>query len=300
MTASVAEYSPWETLYPEPPEPYSGECYPLGVNLRCGFLLTAGALGLAGSLCAFQLAFREYPAVEYNNFPLPSDYQEKTEFAFARLMYPPAPYAQFDRAGRYWAQGNSSWTQDYPRADRHFLQAVRRLTRIHSRSVEQPVNLDDGDDVYNWPWLYAVRPGEWNLTDSQAAKLRDYLLRGGFFMADDFWGTDQWEVFMASMRRVFPDRQPVELQNSAQIFHTIYDLNDRYRVEGAWGAYQGDGVTPYWRAIFDDKGRVMVAIVMNSDLGDSWEWADSPSYPERFSELGIRIGLNYIMYSMTH
>jgi len=270
------------------------------VNLRRGFSMTAGALALAGSLCAFQLAFREYPAVEYNNFPLPPDYQEKTEFAFARLMYPPAPYAQFDRAGRYWAQGNSSWTQDYPRADRHFLQAVRRLTRIHARSVEQPVNLDDGDDVYNWPWLYAVRPGEWNLTDSQAAKLRDYLLHGGFFMADDFWGSDQWEVFMASMRRVFPDRQPVELKNSEQIFHTIYDLNDRYRVEGAWGAYQGDGVTPYWRAIFDDKGRVMVAIVVNSDLGDSWEWADSPSYPERFSELGIRIGLNYIMYSMTH
>ena len=141
------------------------------------------------------------------------------------------------------------------------------------------MNLDDGDDVYNWPWLYAVRPGEWNLTDAQAAKLRDYLLRGGFFMADDFWGTDQWEVFMASMRRVFPDRQPVELKNSDQIFHTIYDLNDRYRVEGAWGAYQGDGVTPYWRAIFDDKGRVMVAIVVNSDLGDSWEWADSPDLP---------------------
>ena len=80
------------------------------------------------------------------------------------------------------------WTQDYPRADRHFLLAVRRLTRINARSVEQPVDLDDGDDVYNWPWLYAVQPGTWLLTDAQAAKLRDYLLRGGFFMADDFWG----------------------------------------------------------------------------------------------------------------
>lgn len=275
-------------------------CYARCVLMRRVSAGVIGALALVGSLCAFQLPFREYPAVEYNNFPLPADYQEKAEFFFARLMYPPAPYAQFDRAGPRWAQGNSSWTQDYPRADRHFLQAVRRLTRIHSRSVEQPVNLDDADDVYNWPWLYAVRPGEWNLTDAQAAKLRDYLLRGGFFMADDFWGTNQWEVFMASMRRVFPDRQPVELKNSDQIFHTIYDLNDRYRVEGSWGGYQFDGDTPYWRAILDDKGRVMVAIVMNSDLGDSWEWADSPQYPERFSELGIRIGLNYIVYSMTH
>src|SRR5579884_2285822 len=104
-----------------------------GVTLRRAFALGGGALALAGSLCAFQLAFREYPAIEYNNFPLPADYQEKTEFAFARLMYPPAPFARFDRAGKYWAQGESSWTQDYPRADRHFMLALRRLTRIHGR-----------------------------------------------------------------------------------------------------------------------------------------------------------------------
>ena len=237
-------------------------------------------------MCAFQLAFREYPAIEYNNFPLPADYQEKTEFAFARLMYPPAPYARFDRAGKYWAQGMSSWTQDYPRADRHFLQAVRRLTRIHSRSVEQPVNLDDGDDVFNWPWLYAVRRRRMEsdrLAGRQDARLSSArrLLHGRRFLGQPI----EWEVFMASMHRVFPDRQPVDIKNADQIFHTIYDLDDRYRVPGQWasirfGATKNDGDTPYWRGIYDDKGRIMVAIVVNSDLGDSWEWADSPEYPE--------------------
>ena len=259
---------------------------------------------MAGSLCAFQMAFREYPAIGYSNFPLPADYQEKTEFAFARLMYPPAPHARFDRAGKKWALGMSSWTQDYPRADRHFLQAVRRLTRIHSRSVEQPVNLDDADDVFNWPFLYAVRPGEWNLTDSQAAKMRDYLLRGGFFMADDFWGNVEWEVFMGSMSRVFPDRKPVDIKDADQIFHTVYDLDDLYQVPSQsdiYGeGYGSDERTPYWRGIYDDKGRLMVAMVVNSDLGDSWEWADAPYYPEKYSALGIRIGLNYVMYDMTH
>src|SRR5690348_11760688 len=196
----------------------------------------AGVAALAGFFWAESLAaqmpWREYPAIEYNNFPAPADYNEQTEFAFARLMYPPAPYARFDRAGRRWAEGMSSWTQDYPRADRHFLQAIRRLTRIHARSVEQPVNLDDGDDVYNWPFLYAVRPGEWNLTDSQAKKLGDYLARGGFFMADDFWGTQEWEVFMASLSRALPNVQPVDLPNSEAIFHTIWDLDERYRVPG--------------------------------------------------------------------
>ncbi len=269
------------------------------------FLLAAGSsLLLFGSLLAFQREFREYPAIEYNDFPVPPGAQEKTEFAFARLMYPPAPTAMFDRAGPRWAEGMSSWTQDYPRADRHFLLALRRLTRIHARSVEQPVNLDDGDDVYNWPWLYAVRPGEWLLTDAQAHKLRDYLLRGGFFMADDFWGTPEWAVFWESMGRVFPDRQAVELENSSAIFHTIYDLDERYQISGAWGlygrGYQNDGRVAHWKGIFDDKGRLMVAITQNSDLGDSWEWADSPEYPERFSALGIRIGVNYITYAMTH
>jgi hypothetical protein len=276
------------------------------ISRGAAWLLTGG-LALLGSLYAFQLPFREYPAIEYNNFPLPPDAQEKAEWVFARLMYPPAPTARFDRSRRVggWVHGMSSWTQDYPRADRHFAQAVRRLTRLHVRSVEQPVNLDDADDVYNWPWLYAVRPGEWQLTDAQADRLRDYLLRGGFFMADDFWGTFEWGVFLQSMRKVFPDRPVVELENSNAIFHTIYDLDDRYQVPGAWGIgsrrpYQNDGAVAYWRGIYDDKGRLMVAIVMNSDLGDSWEFADDPYYPEKYSALGIRIGVNYIVYAMTH
>ena len=270
------------------------------------WILAAALLAIAGGLCAYQRPFREYPGIEYNDFPLPPDYQEKTEFAFARLMYPPARGAfGFGRYRGDWREGDSIWTQDYPRADRHFSQAVRRLTRIHARSVEQPVNLDDGDDVYNWPWLYAVQVGRWSLTDAQAQKLRDYLLRGGFFMCDDFWGENDWDVFLQSMHRVFPDRPIVELEDRDPIFHTIYDLDDRYQVPGQWAirrgtTYRNDGAVPYWRGILDDHGRVMVAMSFNSDIGDSWEWADDPEYPEKYSALGIRIGVNYVVYSMTH
>ena len=267
----------------------------------------AGTGVVVSSLFAFQLPFREYPAVEYNDFPLPIDYQEKTEWAFARLMYRPDPSARYSRRGgvRDWAQGNSSWTQDYPRADRHFVQSLRRLTRIHVRSVEQPVNLDDGDDVYNWPWLYAVQVGDWDLTDGQARKLRDYLLRGGFFMCDDFWGDPGWAGFEASMKRVFPDREIVEIDNRDPIFHVVYDLDDRYQVasEGsvrAGRSFKCQGCPDHWRGIYDDKGRLMVAITFNSDVGDSWEWADAPYYPEKYAALGIRIGVNYVMYAMTH
>src|SRR6266852_4489525 len=162
------------------------------VQLGCAVLI-------AGTLAAFQRPFQEYPGVEYRvgTIPLPPDANEKTEFAFARMMFPGGPLDGYQQTGRFtgdYHRGLSLWTQDYPRADRHFLEALRRLTRIHARSVEQVVDLDDGDDVFNWPWLYAVQVGHWQLTDEQAHKLRDYLDRGGFFMCDDFWGPQDWEI----------------------------------------------------------------------------------------------------------
>jgi hypothetical protein len=264
-------------------------------------------LACAGVLAAFETPWREYPALEHNNFPVPDDYDEPTDWVFARLMYPPAPTARFDRAGRRWAEGYSTWTQDYPAADRHFMLALRRLTFVNARSVEQVVNLDVGDDVYNYPFLYAVRPGEWDLSDAQAKKMRDYIDRGGFFMTDDFWGTFEWKVFMDSMGRVFPEAQVVDIPNEDQFFHMLFDLEERYQIPGMWGlrgggryTYQNDGDTAYWRAIYDGKGRIVAVIMPNSDLGDSWEYADNPVYPEMYSRLGLRLGINAVVYSLTH
>ncbi|MCU1294425.1 MAG: hypothetical protein JWP08_3275, partial [Bryobacterales bacterium] len=174
-----------------------------------------------------------------------------------------------------------------------------------ARSVEEPVAAEDGDDIYNWPWLYAVEVGHWDLTDLQAAKLRDYLSRGGFFMCDDFHGTWEWETFVASMNRVLPGRPIVDIPNTDPIFHTVYDLDDRYQVPGEQfvytrRVYERDGFEARWRGIYDDKGRLMVAICHNMDLGDSWEHADNPLYPEQYSALGFRIGVNYLVYAMTH
>jgi hypothetical protein len=271
--------------------------------------MAGGLFVLTGTFA--QRQFREYPGREYSNFPIPPDYQEKTEWVFARLMYPSAEgvhgYGYRGRrwGGRDWTAGRTDWTTDYPRSDRHLSLALRRLTRIHVRSVEQSVNLDDADEVYHWPWLYAVEVGHWNLTDGQAKILREYLLRGGFFMCDDFHGDEEWNVFVASMKRVFPDRPIVEIPNTDPIFHMLYDLDDRYQVPGyqylrTGRIYEYDGVVPHWRGIYDDRGRIMVAICFDMDLGDSWEHADDPEYEEKYSALGIRIGANYTVYSMTH
>jgi hypothetical protein len=284
------------------------------MNYRKALVLLGACAGLITALYSAQRPFRVYPSLEaYDNVELPADFQQKSEWVFARLMYPQHPNARFGNFRRFglldWREGGTSWTQDYPRADRHFAQAMRRLSLVQARSVEQPVNLDDGDDAFNYPWLNAGELGDWKLTDAQAAALREYLLRGGFIMLDDFWGTEEWNRFDESMRRVFPDRQIVEIDNADAIFHVVYDLDDRYQVPGQWALARGityrnggsqGGDIPHWRGIYDDHGRVMVAMTYNSDVGDSWEWADDPGYPEKYSALGIRIGVNYVVYSMTH
>lgn len=283
------------------------------MNHRRALALLGAGAGLITALYSAQRPFRVYPSMEaYDNVELPPDYQEKTEWVFARLMYPQHPLARFGNFRRFgsldWREGGTSWTQDYPRADRHFAQAMRRLSLVHVRSVEQPVNLDDGDDAFNYPWMNAGEMGDWKLTSAQAAALREYLLRGGFIMLDDFWGTEEYNRFYESMRRVFPDRPVVEIDDADPIFHVVYDLDDRYQVPGQWALQRGityrngdeGGSVPHWLGIYDDHGRVMVAMTFNSDVGDSWEWADDPGYPEKYSALGIRIGVNYVIYSMTH
>jgi hypothetical protein len=251
----------------------------------------------------FQLPrpFQEYPGYEYNNFPIPEDYMDKHEWTRARLRY--TPFINVHGV----PDGYNRWTVDYPRSDRHLLAGVRRLTRIDTKSVEQPVDLDGEDDVYNWPFMYAVEVGYWNLSDAEAKQLREYLLRGGFFMCDDFHGTVEWENFMAGMKKVFPDRPVVDLDNKDPIFHVLYDLENRFQVPGMQYVvypphhlYEYDGYVPRWEGIYDDKGRVMVAICHNMDLGDAWENSDDPAYPERFSSLAYRIAMNYFIYDLSH
>jgi len=259
-----------------------------------------------GALFAFQRPFREFPGIEYRlgQIPLPPDYQEKTEWAFARLMFPPGPLNGYWGRDADWHTGYSLWSQDFPRADRHFALAVRRLTRLHVRSVEQIVNLDEGD-AYDWPWLYAVQVGEWGLTDQQGQALREYLLRGGFFMADDFHGDAEWREFETRIHKALPEFPIRDIPDDDPIFHSVYDLNQRYQIPGEAHLRDGhkngvSGIGAHWRGIYDQNGRMMVAISYNSDVGDAWEWADEPYYPEKFSDLAIRLGVNYIIYAMTH
>ncbi|MGH9415556.1 MAG: DUF4159 domain-containing protein [Terriglobales bacterium] len=229
---------------------------------------------------------------------------ERREFSWSRLQYDPALGSNYGYGYGWRRRGGGAWRTDYPTADRTFLEALRRLTRINARSYEQVVQLTD-NSVYNYPFLYAVQVQSWTFTPPQAAKLRDYLLKGGFLMVDDFHGTEDWDNFMRGMRMVFPHRAVEDLPDNDPIFHVLYNLDDKFQVPGeqyvnTGRTYEKDGYVPKWRAIRDDQGRIMVAICHNMHLGDAWEWADMPEYPENFASLAYRLALNYVVYGMTH
>jgi hypothetical protein len=257
----------------------------------------AAGLILFGTLLAFDRSAGYESEMQNPSTFEPPDANEKTEWAFARLRYRGGGYG---RRGR----GRGSWGTDSNKAERQFVMGMRRLTRVHARSVEEIIDIDS-DQMFDWPWLYAVEVGSWYVSDEQAKKLRTYLDRGGFLMVDDFHGSWEWASFMDSLQRIFPDRQVVDLENTDPIFHVLYELGERFQVPGrqyAWSGqtFERDGYEARWRGIVDDKGRIQVAICHNMDLGDAWEWADSPDYPEKFASLAYRIGVNYTIYAMTH
>ncbi len=222
------------------------------------------------------------------------------EFHFARLMY---TNAAGSRRGQWSRGGGGAWSTDYADAEYHLMQGINRLTRVDGAAVNyygeggRLVTLTD-DRVFDYPWLYAVEVGQWYLSDPEAALLREYLDRGGFLMVDDFWDVYEWSIFMQSMLRVFPDRPVVELAEDHELLHVLYDLDQRTQIPGRNG--QRPGTVPHWRGIFDDEERLMVAINFNMDMGDAWEHADDPGYPEPMTALAYRFAVNYLIYSMTH
>jgi hypothetical protein len=269
------------------------------VITRVGVAAVLAAL-LAGSAFLYaQKPFKQYreTAEGYGDYPLPDHWDRPSEWIFARLKYPDLFRLEFG-IDRYW-------TMDYPRGDRHLAQGIRRLTTLDARPVEQVVELDGSDDIYNWPFLYAVEVGFMDLDEEKAEQLRKYLDRGGFLMVDDFHGEPEWENFLYNLDLVMPDALIEDLSPRDPIFHTVSDVNELiqipsegYVVTGL--TYEKGGVTPHFRAVRDKKGRIAIVICHNMDLGDSIEHSDNPEYAERFSALGYRVLTNYVVYNLTH
>ncbi|MEC8472017.1 MAG: DUF4159 domain-containing protein [Pseudomonadota bacterium] len=222
--------------------------------------------------------------------------EELGEFNFVRVQY-----------DTYWGGGfgYGTWSIDFPDADMNFLRGVSRLTNIKVERDPIVLRFDD-EQIFDYPFLYMLEVGQNGgivLSPKETENLREYLLRGGFLLIDDFWGQRQWDNFYAAFSQVFPDREIIELSPDHEIFHVYYDINGPQMIPALYrsdefGEQGIDRASNH--AILDDSGRVMVLINWNSDMGDGWEHTYHQAYPTRYANNAYRLGINYLMYSMTH
>ena len=259
------------------------------------FLIFIGAILLPLPLLSIQL-FPTQPLGGYGGV-------DGSEFVFARLIYNEG----LSGLGSFGRRGLGSWATDWPKADKQFIFAIDRMSNVRV-VLDQDVAIAIMDpNLFNYPFVYALEVGRgMNLSPEEAERLREYMLRGGFLVIDDFWGTYQWENFYYQLKKIFPDREPEEIPMSHEIFHVFFDIEEILQVpnrnNGCFGyaTYQQDGYVPYALAIYDDDRRPMMVINFNTDIGDAWEWADLECYPNKYAGYAFRMGINWIVYSMTH
>ena len=209
--------------------------------------------------------------------------------------------AIYSGRGRGW-YGGGSWSVDFPKSDRQFLIVLKRLVRLNAYDWENPVSLAD-PILRKFPLIYMLEVGGMNMTETEVEGLRGYLDAGGFMIVDDFWGQREWDVFEYNMRRVFPDRAIVDVGLDHPLYTSYYTIDRVEQVPAIGNTYQRTecyGCYPQVKGIYDDDGRLMVIINFNTDLGDAWEWAESPQYPLELSTYAYEMGANMIVYAMSH
>ena len=221
--------------------------------------------------------------------------QQPYNFRFTRAMY---------QGGGGWRRG--AWATDYPKADQQFVTVLARLVdRLDVAPGDHALRLDD-PALRRYPFLYAVEVGQMMLSEAEVAGLRSYLLAGGFLMVDDFWGTREWAQFESQIRRVLPEYDIVDIPLDHPLMGTFYNVEEIVQVPSInnwrWGrqTHERDGYVPALRGIFDERGRMLVVIHFNSDLGDAWEWAEQPDYPLEFSTYAMQMTANNIVYALSH
>lgn len=231
-------------------------------------------------------------------------------FTFVRVIFS----SNSPRRGRGRGRGGGCWT-DYPDSDLNFSFRLQQLTAM--KVAPEGVQLELTDPrLFDYPFIYMVEPGRLLFAEQEVFALREYLQGGGFLMVDDFWGEDEWDNFYTEIKRVFPDREPVDISMEHRIFNMVFPLNEVLEkvpqipsIRSAQrGRYEGitwerrDARDPHYRVITNDEGRVMVMICHNTDLGDGWEReGEDEWYFREFSEKkAYPLGINIVFYAMTH
>ncbi|MGI9517741.1 MAG: DUF4159 domain-containing protein [Pirellulaceae bacterium] len=229
-------------------------------------------------------------------------WQENTEFrkdvfTFARVQY--------TSSGQQW--GQPQWSVDYPDSDMNLSYRLKELTSLEVNPVPVIVRFDQ-PEVFDYPFVYLIEPGLMSLTVAEIEGFRQYIERGGFVMVDDFWGEREWRVFANEMKRVFPDREIIDVPLDHEIFNLVYQISEKPQIPSighfrmGYSSDRWDADHANYRAILDDDGRIAIIICHNTDLGDGWEReGEDTRYFDLYSEkFAYPLGINIVMYAMTH
>ncbi len=234
----------------------------------------------------------------YRPTQLPSKSNIFGEFTFVRVVYdsPHSPYNQ-------WFGG--AWRVDYPEADENFTEGIHAWASTNLR-LARPVQLKPTDRrLFDYPFAYIVEPGHMELSEVDAAALREYLMRGGFLFLDDFHGETEWQHARGQIHMILPEYEIKDLPLTHPIFHSYFDVDQVVQVPGVAALVQGvtyekGGVTPHYMGVENKDGRLMVFLTRNCDLGDAWEWINDPRYPAQYGFMAYKVGMNVIVYAMSH
>jgi hypothetical protein len=193
---------------------------------------------------------------------------------------------------------SSAWNHDYPRAEQHLSRIIREITGVRIRTDGSLILTLDDPELFNYPIAFMWEPGFWNLTDREAASFRAYLLKGGFAVFEDFDGTQQWEVFETQMRRVLPEARFVRLDRTQRIFDSFFQIRNIDAI-----VHPMSGIRPSYYGIFEDNDpskRLMVVANFDNDVPEYWEWSGEGVFPFDTSNEAYKLGVNYVIYGLTH
>lgn len=221
------------------------------------------------------------------------------EYTFVRTIYdtPPRGYGR--------RSGSGPWT-DYPEADNNFIVGLREWAGTNLKIAPRPESLEILDErIFDYPILYVVEPGSMELSTEQAARLREYIMRGGFMFLDDFWGEYEWENVQEQLHKVLPEYEIKDLPLSHPIFHSYLDVEEVVQVPNVYNAMRGEtsekgGIVPHYMGIENKNGRMVAFIARNCDLGDAWEWINDSRYPVKYGLPAYKVGINVVIYAMSH
>jgi hypothetical protein len=218
--------------------------------------------------------------------------RKESRFTFGRIYFD-YPMTRFF-SGPVGAGNGPPWSHDWPRSEEHFMKIMSEVTKLDVNPGGHIISFQN-DECFKYPIAYLCEPGYMNLSDPEARRMAEYLLRGGFLIVDDFRGDREFYNFQYQMKRVFPNRSLEILPRTHPIWSGFYDIT-KLNIEPPYSKFY----IPQYYGMSDDTGRLMMVVNYNNDISEYWEWSNDPFLPIDQSNQAYRYGVNYVMYALTH